>query len=255
MIAEAYLLILLILAAFITAVAKILQVCHPNITTAEPLLARLAKYCLPILLAIFCIRSFAYEIFYIPSQSMQPTLMPGDIVLVDKFHYGWRVPLTGQRLSPGQPLRGDIAVFRGEVQQTPTAIIKRVVGLPGDQIQYKNRTLYINNLAMQHHNISSDSIIHHDGKIKNVIQAIETLASKQHQILLSWADPKYIHQYNDLQVPANSYYMLGDYRDDSLDSRDTGVVLDQQLVGKAHFILFSVDWLQRKVRWGRIGKI
>ncbi len=168
---------------------------------------------------------------------------------------GLRLPILGTRLTGGQPKRGDVVVFRGEVDGASAGIIKRIVGLPGDHIQYQNRTLYVNGKPAMQFNISTDFDVLPNGKTEKIIRASEDLGTKKHDIIMSLQNTDSNYQYDDIIVPKNSYFVLGDYRSNSHDSRYWGVLSDQKLIGKARLVVFSLDWPNKKVRWSRIGGI
>jgi signal peptidase I len=255
MILEAILVIAILATSFVLCLDKVLYPRHTRLFRGKPKLITLSQAILPALLIIFCLRSFTYEAFRIPSSSMKPTLMEGDLVLVDKYSHGLRVPLLGYRLTSGQPQRGDVVVFRGEVNGKAAGIIKRIVGLPGDRIKYLDRTLYVNNTPAIQLNLSSDIERTPNGVETKVIRATEDLGNVKHDIFMLLQNNDVEYPYSELVVPKDSYFVIGDYRDNSLDSRFWGVLPDQKLIGKARFIVFSLDWPLKKLRWQRIGKI
>jgi signal peptidase I len=255
MIFEAILILAIIATGFVVCLDKILYPRHRRLFRGKPKLVVLSQSLLPVLAVILLIRSFTFEGFSIPSGSMKPTLVEGDLVVVDKYSFGLRVPLLGYRMTPGSPKRGDIVVFRGEVDGEKAGIIKRIVGLPGDHIQYLNRTLYINGTPATQYDLAMDVDHAPDGGQQKVLRATEKLDDKKHPIFLALYDNNEQYAFHDLVVPKNSYFVLGDYRSNSFDSRYWGVLSDKKLVGKARMILFSVDWANKDVRWKRIGTI
>ncbi len=254
MILEAILVLAVLATGFIVCLDKILYPRHARLFRGKPKLVRLSQSLLPVLVIVLLIRSFTFEVYRIPSGSMKPTLVEGDLVVVDKYSLGLRIPIIGTRITSGVPKRGDIVVFRGKVNGKNNGIIKRIVGLPGDHVQYLNRTLYVNGKPAMQFNISTDYAMGANGTEK-VIRATEDLGSKKHDIIMSLKNNDGSYQYEDLIVPANSYYVLGDNRNNSLDSRFTGVLSDNKLIGKARVILFSLDWPNKLIRWKRIGTV
>jgi len=261
MLLEAILLIAILSTSFIVCLDKVMYPRHSRIFRGKPKLVIFSQSILPVLLIIFCLRSFTFEIFRIPSGSMKPTLIEGDLVLVDKYSFGLRVPILGYRLTPGVPQRGDIAVFRGEIDGKTVGLIKRIVGLPGDHIQYVDRILYVNGKPAKQLDLRKDIDRQANGKELKVIWAIEELGTLQHSILMTAKNDDVEFPYADLIVPRNSYYVMGDYRSNSQDSRYWGVLKDKKLIGKARLIAFSFDWQHRfawpnkSIRWSRIGTL
>lgn len=199
----------------------------------------------PILLLVLLFRSFLYEPYRIPSGSMIPNLLVGDFILVDKFSYGLRWPVINHLFFPmGKPQRGDVMVFKhpNEVNKT---LIKRVIGLPGDHIQYINKHLYINGeLATQapvgiYHGRWDDNL----PAQLTVQQRAEQLDDNAHDILVIGQSDKSIAQ--EWTVPAGHYFMMGDNRDVSHDSRAWGFVPEDRIVGKA-----STIWMHFHCRQG-----
>lgn len=255
MIFEAILLIAIVATGFIVILDKMMYPRHSRLFRGKPKLVLFSQAVLPALVIILLLRSFTFEAFRIPSASMKPTLMEGDFVLVDKYSHGLRVPVLGYRLTPGAPKRGDVVVFRGEVEGESAGVIKRIVGLPGDHIKYQNRTLYVNNVPASQLNISADLEVLPNGVEQRVIRATEDLSGKQHDIFMAWQNDDPEFPFAEIVVPQNNYFVLGDHRSNSRDSRFWGVLPDNKLVGKARLIVLSVDWAHKKVRWQRLGKI
>lgn len=255
MILEAFLVLAVLVTGIIVCLDKILYPRHARIFRGKPKLVVIAQNLFPIFAVVLLIRSCTFEAFRIPSSSMKPTLVEGDLIVVDKYSLGLRVPIFGTRLTGGRPKRGDIVVFRGQVDGGSAGIIKRIVGLPGDKVQYLNRTLYINGKPATQFNISTDFDTAANGAQEKVIRATEDLGAKKHDIIMSLHNHDGSYQYEDLIVPENSYFVLGDNRSNSLDSRYWGVLSDNQLIGKARIILFSLDWTNKHIRWSRVGSI
>ncbi len=213
--------------------------------TSEPILVEYARFLFPVVLIVFVLRGFLVEPFRIPSGSMLPTLEIGDFILVNKFAYGLRVPVLNKKiLELADPERGDIVVFR--YPRNPSVdYIKRVVGLPGDKISYYNKIVYINGEPMrQEFSGSYDS-----GRGRALDDLFEQLGSVKHRILRDPSRPTFE---NSWVIPEGKYFVMGDNRDNSNDSRVWGFVPDENLVGKAFFIWMNWD---SGPSWGRIGTV
>ena len=223
---------------------------------------------LPILILVFSFRSFAFEPFRIPSGSMKPVFLEGDFIWIDKFSHGIRLPVTGTRLNKTQPKRGDIVVFKGEVKGKPALIIKRIIGLPGDNVEYKNKRIIINGQMLEKTFVKSESdsgedqIAHinqpHLNPIKNKqFQAIryhETLDNHEYDIYnYPYVPETTAYPYENVIVPKNMYFVMGNNRDNSNDSRYWGFLSDDNIVGKARAIWFSINPETYQPRWNRIG--
>lgn len=255
MIVEAILLIAIITTSFVVCLDKILYPRRNRLFRGKPKLVVFSQSVLPVLVVVLLIRSFTFEAFKIPSSSMKPTLIEGDLIVVDKYSLGLRVPVLGYRLTSNKPKRGDVVVFRDLVDGKAVGVIKRIVGLPGDHIQYKNRTLYINGTPANQLDMTCDLEMLSDGQQEKVIRATEDLGNVKHDIFMSLYNNDVDFAHQDLVVPEKSYFVLGDYRSKSLDSRYWGVLADRQLIGKARIVLFSFNWKDKDIRWKRIGKI
>jgi signal peptidase I len=224
------------------AVAKVLK----ESTTAE-----YAKSFFPIILIVLLLRSFLVEPFRIPSGSMMPTLLAGDFILVNKYAYGIRLPVINSKVVDlGEPQRGDVIVFRFPRDET-TDYIKRVVGVPGDHIQYHNKTLLIN--GQQVAQVPAGTYIGKGAGISMSGAAIrrEQLGDVEHDVLVVQGAPNVT---TDTVVPEGKYFVMGDNRDNSNDSRYWGFVPDANLVGKAFMIWMNFDSAAGGVDWSRIGE-
>jgi signal peptidase I len=202
----------------------------------------------PVILFVFALRSFVVEPFRIPSGSMLPTLKDGDLILVNKFQYGVRLPVIDKKiLELGAPRRGDVMVFRYPVDPS-VDYIKRVVGLPGDVVQYQNKVLSINGTVVPH--LRAGDYFEPD-RSAYVGRYTEELGDQAHDILLNKQSPQSLMAITDFPyrqnceylgngvrctVPADHYFMMGDNRDNSLDSRYWGFVPDANIVGRAFFV-------------------
>ncbi len=210
----------------------------------QSILVEYSRSFFPVLFFVLIIRSFIFEPFRIPSGSMMPTLLQGDYIFVKKYSYGLRLPVLEKKIfETGNPERGDVAVFR--LPSDPNInYIKRVVGLPGDRIVYKEHRLTINGEQVELTR-DSDTPLHDD-----IPQFREILGGREHAILIS--SPGNTMRDNVYIVPEGSYFMMGDNRDNSRDSRFIGVIADKYLVGEAVRIWMHMDGFNWPL-WERIG--
>lgn len=219
----------------------------------DPLIVEYAKSFFPVILVVLLLRSFIVEPFRIPSGSMIPTLRVGDFILVEKFSYGLRVPVINREiLRTGEPQRGQVMVFRYP-KNPDEDFIKRVVGLPGDHIEYRNKQLYING-TLQRRDDGKPYLYHEsDNRYIDAREYTEDLAGVKHHILLI---PGMDEPPMSFVVPPHEYFVMGDNRDLSNDSRYWGYVPEQNLVGRAFLVWFSWDLAHGKgIDWRRIGRI
>lgn len=217
-----------------------------------PLLVEYCKSFFPVLFLVLIIRSFLFSPYIIPSGSLEPTLLPGDLVLANKFSYGLRLPVVHTKLTGGEPKIGDIFIFRFPPDPTKYDYIKRVVGVPGDTISYINKVFYINGkeqkqVALGH---ATDDYM---GKIMPVLIKQENLEGIKHEIYINPAVPAY--DFRNLKVPPGYYFAIGDNRDNSADSRYWGFVPEENIIGKASIIWLSKAPGEWKIRWSRLGSI
>lgn len=213
----------------------------------EPILVEYARSFFPVLLIVLVVRSFLYEPFRIPSASMVPTLLVGDFIFVNKYVYGLRLPVLNQKFwEIDDPERGDVVVFR--LPSDPSInYIKRLVGLPGDTVTYRNRRLRINGKLVENERMGQYD---GDGQLDALLYN-ETLGEVEHDILLV---PGQRSLEGTFVVPVGHYFMMGDNRDNSKDSRypGVGIVPDANIVGKA--VRVWMNWsFPRMPRWNRIG--
>ena len=203
----------------------------------------------PILLIVLLIRSFIVEPFRIPSGSMLPTLEIGDFIMVNKFTYGLKLPvLHNTLLKMDVPQRGDVVVFR--YPKDPTIdYIKRVIGIPGDQITYKDKQLRINGVPITRIDDGDEPYTSIYGT--DLFEKTEYLGDVKHNILT--ADLFTDRPTKEWQVPEASYFVMGDNRDNSNDSRVWGFVPEQNLVGRAFLIWMNWNHLEGEVKFSRIG--
>ncbi|MFM8575497.1 MAG: signal peptidase I [Limnohabitans sp.] len=211
----------------------------------------------PVIVTVFLLRSFLFEPFKIPSGSMIPTLHIGDLILVNKFHYGIRLPVANTKITEGQPVqRGDVMVFRYPPKPS-VDYIKRVVGIPGDEVAYLNKKLTVNGQPVAREVLPD---FFDDSTMRYFRHEREQLPGKTHQIIIDNERPAFIPGAEDFpgrehcrysvegvvcKVPAGHYFMMGDNRDNSLDSRYWGFVPDQNIVGKAFFVWMNFGNLKR----------
>ncbi len=225
-----------------------------------PTIIEYSRSFFPVLLIVLVIRSFFFQIYHVPSGSLEPTVKPGDIVFVTQYNYGLHLPVTHQTiLKIGEPKRGDIALFRWPVNPH-VAFIKRIVGVPGDKISYVNKVLYVNGKPAKQTLIKTDTDSNSpQGPQWEVNQFQENLAGKLHDIYVCQTnEPNCPNQrgvdFKNLVVPKGEYFAMGDNRDDSDDSRDWGLVPAKNFIGKGAFILFSYKQGTFHIRWDRIGR-
>jgi len=204
-----------------------------NIRRHEPLIVEYAASFFPVLLIVLILRSFIAEPFRIPSGSMIPTLEIGDFILVNKFAYGIRLPVIHTKVFDiDKPKRGDVAVFRFPVDGE-TDYIKRVIGLPGDKVRWENKRLFINGKEIEHTaNGNFDAIDKHN-RTQKALRFLEQLGDVKHAIITMSSARGVV---GETTVPEGHYFMMGDNRDNSSDSRFWGFVPEENLVGKALFV-------------------
>lgn len=230
----------------------------------EPWWVEYSKSFFPVILAVFVLRSFVVEPFKIPSGSMIPTLHVGDFILVNRYTYGLRLPIVNKKIvEVNQPARGDVMVFHFP-NDSSVDYIKRVVGLPGDTVVYRGKKLWVNGVEQvqtrdgDHNYVESGLNFVHTERYK------ESLGGREHIALVNPDMPQlrlenvdefpqknaqcsYSEQEMRCTVPAGHYFMMGDNRDNSRDSRYWGFVPDEMIVGKAFFIWMNFGEL------GRVG--
>jgi signal peptidase I len=230
----------------------------------EPTWLELAKSFFPVILIVFLLRSFLVEPFKIPSGSMIPTLLVGDFILVNKFTYGIRLPVINKKIiEVNQPKRGEVMVFR--YPENPSLdYIKRIVGVPGDTIAYRGKRLEVNGAPVETSPAGDYPVLETGLSLQKFSLFTEKLGESNHVMMVDPDIPPVIlssvrqfsHRencrYNDegfsCTVPPGHYFMMGDNRDSSSDSRYWGFVPEDHIVGKAFFIWFNFG------EFGRIGK-
>lgn len=224
-------------------------------TTAAklPIIIDYARSFFPVLLIVFLLRSFLFEPFRIPSGSLEPTLLIGDFILVNKYDYGVRLPVVHNKVfENSQPKRGDIMVFRWPANPS-VDFIKRVIGLPGDRISYINKELFVNGEKIPQEFLQKSFSEDEEGEASQVIEKQENLLGVKHKIYIDPA--KTSRDYRDIVVPQGMYFVMGDNRDGSADSRYWGFVPDKNIVGKAVLVWMSWDKTKTNVRWDRLGRM
>ncbi|MDH5326494.1 MAG: signal peptidase I [Gammaproteobacteria bacterium] len=217
----------------------------------EPILVEYSRSLFPVILIVLVLRSFLVEPFRIPSGSMMPTLLAGDFILVNKFAYGIRLPVLDTKIiDVGSPQRGDVAVFR--YPEDPSIdYIKRIIGLPGDRVEYRDKVVYINGEEMPQSGNTVYLGVGQGVAMSGAKMTTEQLDTLSHSVLINHHRPA-----DDLTftVPENSYFVLGDNRDNSKDSRYWGTVPEANLVGRAFMIWFNWDGaVDGYISWDRIG--
>jgi len=258
-------LILTVLTAFTGVVVLFNRLWYAKLTDASglqgnralDLVIEYSRSFFPVLLFVLVVRSFIFEPFRIPSGSMMPTLFQGDFIFVKKYAYGLRWPVLEKKfIETGSPERGDVVVFR--LPDDPSInYIKRVVGLPGDQIVFSEQELTINGekMLLQRDADKPLEVVRDSRRNRDVSMGrwIETLGVREHAILIS--DTSYSVRDGEYTVPDGAYFMMGDNRNNSTDSRFIGPIPERFLVGEATLIWMHVDlsggleWPD----WGRIG--
>jgi signal peptidase I len=213
----------------------------------EPVLVEYSRSFFPVLFVVFFLRSFVAEPFQIPSSSMVPTLEVGDYILVNKFVYGIRMPvLRGKLIDVESPERGDVMVFFPP-HMNKTYYIKRVIGLPGDVVSYRNKRLYVNGEPVPQDQLA----IIPDGRSRYQV-SLASLGGKNHLQQVNLLRPA---RDFTVTVKPGHYFMMGDNRDNSSDSRVWGQVSERDIVGKAFAIWMHWDSLFSIPSFSRVGAI
>ena len=216
----------------------------------EPVIVEYARSLFPVILAVLLLRSFLVEPFRIPSGSMMPTLLVGDFILVNKFTYGLKLPVINTRIADlGHPARGDVVVFR--YPKDPSVdYIKRVIGLPGDKIAYRDKQLYVNGSPVKAELTGPYTGTKSGLPMSGIHVYKEDLVGVSHDILMEENKPMFDVE---REVPAGHYFVMGDNRDNSNDSRFWGFVPESNLVGKAFMIWMHWNLDTGGVEWRRLG--
>jgi signal peptidase I len=219
-------------------------------TIKEPVMVEYARSFFPVILVVLVLRSFLVEPFRIPSGSMMPTLLAGDFILVNKFDYGIRLPVIDTKIiGVDEPHRGDVVVFR--YPKNPSVdYIKRVIGLPGDTISVFGKQVYVNGVLAPQTSLGPYTATGEGLYMTGADLRMEKLGDVKHDILIMPGRPSREGEY---VVPEGHYFVMGDNRDNSNDSRYWGFVPDENLVGKAFMIWMNWDSIQNRISWERIG--
>jgi signal peptidase I len=219
----------------------------------EPVVVDYARAFFPVLAIVLILRSFVAEPFRIPSSSMMPSLLIGDFILVNKFAYGLRLPITNKKfIAIGEPVRGDVVVFKPP-HHPDQDWIKRVIGLPGDTVAYRDNTVFVNGKPFRYRDEGR-----YAGKGRGIDMTgahllIEQLPGNPHPILERDDQPYFAQGEGEWTVPEGNYFVMGDNRDNSEDSRFWGFLPEGQLRGKAFLIWMNIDASAGGVDFNRIG--
>ena len=219
----------------------------------EPVVVDYARAFFPVLALVLVLRSFIAEPFRIPSSSMMPTLLIGDFILVNKFAYGLRLPINNRKvIEIGKPGRGDVVVFRPP-HHPDQDWIKRVIGLPGDRIAYRDNTVYVNGEPLGYDVVGTYQGRGRGADMTGATLLEEEIPGHRHELLevdnRMFAD----HGEGEWQVPTGHYFVMGDNRDRSDDSRFWGTLPESQLRGKAFLVWMHFDGKAGGVGFDRIG--
>ncbi len=218
---------------------------------ADPVIVEYARSFFPVLLIVLVLRSFVAEPFRIPSESMLPTLEVGDFILVSKYSYDVRLPVTQSRIfETNSPERGDVAVFRYPVDPTIN-YIKRIVGLPGDQVAYYDQQLFINGEPVRTEEVGPYVVPGGQPVEGRMLEYAEWLNGVQHAVVVN---PDRQALEGEFVVPDGHYFAIGDNRNYSNDSRRWGYVPQENLVGHARMIWMNWNWQDGGIDWSRIGE-
>jgi len=224
------------------------------IVLKAPIVAEYCRSLFSVFVIVFILRAILFGNFNIPTGSMETTLPIGDFLIVNKTAYGVRIPFSNKVIIPtGEPKRGDIVVFHYPVY-SGVDFIKRVIGVPGDKISYIHKVLYINGKEMTQKFVRNEVVLD-DSPSDPVKIYNENLGTVTHNIIdMPWRKSM---NFKNLVVPKGKYFVMGDNRDNSADSRYWGFVPEQNLVGKAMFVWMSWNSnasLWHKIRWNEIGR-
>lgn len=215
----------------------------------EPVLVEYSKSFFPVLFIVFFLRSFLVEPFQIPSGSMIPTLEVGDFILVNKFAYGVRAPVLNNTMIPtGKPQRGDVMVFFPP-HQPETYYIKRVIGIPGDHITYNNHVLTLNGKVIE------EKLVAELPAGAPVLRMVTENIDGKEFTAYKHLQPSRLSQHGSWVVPEGHYFMMGDNRDNSLDSREWGFVGEEAIVGKAFAVWMHWDRFLSVPSFDHVGVI
>jgi signal peptidase I len=223
----------------------------------EPMIVDYSRAFFPVLAIVLGLRSFVAEPFRIPSSSMMPSLLIGDFILVNKFAYGLRLPITNTKFLPlGEPKRGDVVVFRPP-HHPDEDWIKRIIGLPGDTVAYRDNTVYINGQPVPYRKVGTYAGTGQGAEASGATLLTEELPGRSHPVLEREDMPYFLQGEGEWKVPAGQYFVMGDNRDNSEDSRfwpqGAHFLPEQNLRGKAFLIWMHWDRSAGGVDFHRIG--
>ena len=214
-------------------------------------LVQFSRQSLWVLLAFLLVHRFVVNHYRVPTGSLEPTVRPGDFVLVNQFSYGLHLPITNTLLWENhRPERGDVVVFRYP-PQPDIMYVKRVVGLPGDHVRYQNKTLTVNGEPVDSTLVGMDRMLSSTGDAATVIRRHESPDRHPHDVFIrpTFSPMDFV----DVTVPEGHYFVMGDNRDNSADSRVWGPLPEQNLVGKAMRVLISWQPDRWMLEWSRLG--
>jgi signal peptidase I len=227
---------------------------------AEPMLVEYSRSFFPVILVVLLLRSFLVEPFRIPSGSMMPTLLVGDFILVNKFTYGVRLPVINKKIiDVGEPERGDVVVFRYP-QNPKIDYIKRVIALPGDKIDYHKKTILVNGEPVPQTPVGIFIGVGSGANMTGALENVENLDGVEHKVLINPMMPDFslgcrVLARGPIEVPEGHYFVMGDNRDNSNDSRCWGLVPEENLAGRAFAIWMNWDTklADFPIDWSRLG--
>lgn len=207
----------------------------------EPVIVDYAKAFFPVLAIVLILRSFVAEPFRIPSNSMMPTLLTGDFILVNKFAYGLRLPISNTKIVPiGEPERGDVVVFKPP-KHPEQDWIKRVIGLPGDTIEYHDNHVFVNGKQLEYERMGEYVGVGSGAGMTGASLLTEQIPGRPHAVLEIDRLPFVDQGDGRWQVPAGHYFVMGDNRDRSDDGRFWGTLPEENIRGKAFLIWLNCD--------------
>ncbi len=247
---------LLLIASFITGIITLADTFYfarkrQLIAVKIPWYIEYSRSLFPVFVIVLIIRAFLIQFYFVPTGSLEPTILPGDLIVANMYAYGLRLPTIHRKIiNIDEPKKGDIIIFRWPVNSHKN-LIKRVVGVPGDKISYIDKKLYINGKLQPLKYLHNGTATFKQRRLK-AVELQEKLAGKKHDIFLL----PYIASTNlyNLKVPKGYYFVMGDNRDLSEDSRYWGFVPEQNIIAKGMRIVFSWDKQHYHIRWQRFGK-
>jgi len=231
--------------------APVIAADDQEVSSNQSILVEYSIAFFPVLALVLILRSFLFEPFHIPSGSMRPNLLVGDFILVNKFAYGVRLPVLNSKIiDSGSPQRGEVVVFRHPIEPSRD-YIKRLIGMPGDVIEYRGKQLTINGQVAPATYSHPYAPVNGDEADLYANVYSEVLPELEHLMMVN--PKRNINNEYSFTVPAGHYFMMGDNRDNSLDSRAWGFVPEKNLVGRAMFIWMNFNLSKRDANFKRIG--